>query len=214
MKFMYSLLFTLCFVTAGIAQDAFYVKYNLDIDASGENAKMMQGMFQGSTLELASDAERTWVETKKGTMMTMTLEMNLESKEMTMFMIMMGQNMAYRGDADEYDNEEAEKPKVELINETKVILGETCKKAIIKNPGGEVVNYWYTENFKRPEGMKQMPNEIPGLCLEFEGFTQGMKMTYTATEFTDKANMDDYKLTIPEGVEIQPIKDMKGVGGN
>ncbi|XOV69053.1 MAG: hypothetical protein ACFHU9_07660 [Fluviicola sp.] len=215
MKFIYSLVAVLAFTFAGFAQKGVYVKYETQIDATGEEGEMAAMMLNGSTMEIASNAERTYVKTNMGTMMTMEMGMDIESNEMTMFMTGMMGEMAFQGNADELSDgeEETEQPDVELVNETKKILGETCKKAIIKDDEGNVATYWYTENFKRPEGMDKMPNGIPGLCLEFEVGSEGMTMKYTAIEFEDKADMDDYQVVIPEGVEVQGLDAMKNMGG-
>jgi len=216
MKLIYSLLATICFAFAGISQTGIYVKYETQIDASGEEGEMMAMMMNGSTMEVASSTEKTWVQTQMGTMMSMQMEMDLESEEMTMYMSGMMGEMAFRGNpddlVDEEEAEETDEPEIELIDETKEILGEVCKKALITDEEGNSAVFWYTENFQRPEGMDQMPNNIPGLCLEFEVVGEGFKMIYSAIEFDDEAEMTDYQLEIPDGVEVQSLEDMKNMG--
>ena len=122
---------------------------------------------------------------------------------------------AFRGNPDtmkDEDSEEEDEYEVELVDGTKEILGVTCKKAIAKNKEGNLATYWYTEDFERPKGMEQMPNNIPGLCLEFEVKSNGLIITYTATEFNDKAQMKDYNVVIPENVEIQSYEDLMKMG--
>lgn len=218
MKFIFSLVAVLAFTFAGFSQKGVYVKYETEIDATGEEAEMMQMMMNGSTMEIASGSERTWVKTQMGTMITMEMEMDIESEEMTMLMSGLAGNMAFQGNTSELaDEEEAEEamPELTLVDETKVILDIECKKAVMTDDEGGTAIYWYTEDFKRPEGMDQMPNNVPGLCLEFEVAMEGMTMTYTAIEFDDKVKMAEYKLEIPEGVEVGSLEDMKmmGMGG-
>lgn len=215
MKFIYSLVAVLAFSFAGISQKGVYVKYETKIDATGEEADMMAMMMNGSTMELASNAERTYVKTQMGTMMTMEMQMLVKSEEMTIFMSGMMGNMAFQGNVNDLENgeeEEAEEPEIELVNETKEILGIKCKKAIVKDSEGNESIYWYTENFNRPEGMDKMPNGVPGLCLEFQQGTEGMMMTYTAIEFNDKANMENYQLVIPDGVDVMSLEDLQNMG--
>lgn len=219
MKPIFTFILSLCFVLNTFAQTGVYVKYDISIQANGEQAEMMKSMFEGSTMELAANADRTWVKSQVGTMMTTEMEMDVAKNEMTMYMGGAMGKMAFRGNADKLEDmqgEETESPNVELLDETKTILGVVCKKAVIKDEDGNSMSFWYTEEFERPEGMEQMPNEIPGLCLEFEMFTEGIKMVYTASAFKDDANMADYTLTIPEGVEVQSFDAMKamGMGGN
>jgi len=40
----------------------------------------------------------------------------------------------------------------------------------------------------------------------------GMTITYTADEVDDKANMADFKVIIPEEIEIQPLSAMSSMG--
>jgi len=216
MKLIYSLVAVLAFTFAGFAQNPMYIKYETDIDASGEEGEMMAMMMDGTTMELAISSERTWVRTNMGTMMTMTMEMNSEANEMTMLMSGMMGNMAFQGspdDLDEEGDEEEADVEIELVNETKKILGHKCKKAIITDAEGNEAIYWYTDQFKRPDNVSQMPNQVPGLCLEMELSPQeGISMKYTAIELTEDANMDKYTLVIPEGVEVQSFEDMQNMG--
>lgn len=216
MKLIYSLVATICFVFAGFSQDGLYVKYETQIDATGEEAEMMAMMMNGSTMELAASEKKTWVRTQMGTMMTMTMEYDMEGENMTMLMSGMMGTMAFQGNPDDLEEEGTEteeEPKIELTKETKEILSYKCKKAIIKDDEGNEAIYWYTEDFSRPEGMDQMPNQIPGLCLEMEmSSMEGVVMTYTAIEFIEDADMSDYELVIPEGTEVQSLEDMKNMG--
>ena len=215
MKFIYFLILSICLTLTTFAQTGFYVKYNINIEASGEEAQMMKSMMDGSTMELAASGERTWVKSQIGSMMTTEMEMDVDANEMTMYMGGMMGKMAFRGNPDTLEDAKDEDDStltVDLLEETKEILGITCKKAVVNDKEGNTVTYWYTENFKRPEGMEQMPNDIPGLCLEFDVVTKGIKMVYTASAFDDNVNMADYKLVIPEGVEIQSFDAMKTMG--
>lgn len=218
MKFIYSLVAVLAFTFAGFSQKGVYVKYETEIDAAGEEGEMMAMMMNGSTMEVASSAEKTYTKTNMGTMMTMEMEMDIDGNEMTIFMTGMMGNMAFQGnpyDLAAEEEEETEEPELELVDETKEILGVKCKKAVLTDSEGNQSIYWYTEDFNRPKGMDQMPNGIPGLCLEFEVVNEAMTMRYTAIEFDDKVKMVNYAVEIPEGVEVGSLEDMKmmGMGG-
>lgn len=222
MKPIYSLLVVLLFSLAGLSQNGLYVKYITEIDASnaGEEGDMMAMMMEGSTIEMAVSAEKTWVKTEMGTMMTMEMELIIPADEMTMLMTGMMGTMAFKGNPDDLEgdeNEEEADVDLELTNETKKILGYKCKKAIITNEEGNESFYWYTEKFDRPEGMDQMPNGIPGLCLQMEMLLEGgLTMIYTASEVSENAKMSDYKVEIPEGTEVKSLEEMStmGMGGN
>lgn len=216
MKFIYSLVTILAFTFTGFTQSGFYVKYETEIDANSDEGEMMASMMEGSTMELAANAKRTWVKTNTGTMMTMIMEMDTEKEEMTMLMTGMMGTMAFRGNPDDLNDGEEEVEAdvdIELVSETKKILGHKCKKAIIADDEGNEAIYWYTEKFKRPEGMTQMPNQIPGLCLQMELSPQeGVYMKYTAIEFNDNSDMEKFVIEIPEGTEIKSLEDMKNMG--
>lgn len=216
MKLIYSLLTILTLTFTGFTQSGLYVKYETEIDATGEEGEMMASMMEGSTMELASNTKKTWVKTNTGSMMTMIMEMDTEKNEMTMLMTGMMGTMAFRGNPDDLNDEEEEVEAdvdIELVSETKKILGHKCKKAIITDDEGNEAIYWYTEKFERPEGMEQMPNQVPGLCLEMELSPQeGISMKYTAIEFDDNADMKKFVIEIPEGTEVKSLEDMKNMG--
>jgi hypothetical protein len=73
--------------------------------------------------------------------------------------------------------------------------------------------YWWTKKFDRPEVAENMPEEIPGLCLQMEiPIQEGLMLTYTAVELNDKIDMDDYALVLPEGIEVQSLEAMSAMG--
>ncbi len=217
MKFIYSVITLLTFSLSGYSQNGIYVKYETELSGEGENAEMMAMMMNGSTMEIASSEERTWVETKMGTMMTLTLEMDTKSKDITMLMTGLAGNMAFQGNEDELNQEETEPDaSVKFYDETKIILGYKCKKATAIDANGNIATHWYTEKIKRPEGVNQMSEQIPGISLQFEMEVQdGLTIIYTAVEADKKVNMDDYSLQIPAGVEVKSLAEMAqmGMGG-
>jgi hypothetical protein len=77
MKKLYTLILVLSFTLSVFAQTGFYVKYDVNVEASGEQAEMMSQMMSGSTMELAANKERTWVKSKIGSMMTTEISFNI-----------------------------------------------------------------------------------------------------------------------------------------
>ena len=69
---------------------------------------MMAMMMNGSTMEIAANAERTWAKTQMETMMTMEMQMDIKRNEITLFMTGIMGNMAFRGNPDELVDEEEE----------------------------------------------------------------------------------------------------------
>lgn len=216
MKFIYSLITMLAFTVSGFAQNGLYVKYEAETTTTGEEAEMMAMMISGSSMELATDGTKSLVKTKMGAMMTISLASDTEAEQLTVLMTGMMGDMAFQGNPDAIDKEEEESKAditVELTKEKKKILGYKCKKAIVTDNDGNEMVYWYTKKFERPEVAENMPEEIPGLCLQMEiPIQEGLIMTYTAIELDDKINMDDYVLEIPEGVEVQSLEAMSAMG--
>jgi len=222
MKYFFSLLFILAGVTTGIAQNGFYIKYEAAITSTSEdededeNEEIIAVMKQGRTMELAISPEKNWVKTQVGNIMTVTMELNIAEKK-TMTILMEGTigTMAFRGDPEELKDTSETLPKMELfLNESKTILGYECKKASLTDAEGNTTVFWYTEKIASPEGISQMPDQIPGLSLQFENASpKGVTVTYTAVQIEEQANMSAYQLIIPEGTEISDLKQMAQWGG-
>jgi hypothetical protein len=106
---------------------------------------------------------------------------------------MMGQKYAVKSTNEEIEKENAKEPvpTVVLTNETKVIAGYTCKKALVTtNDDGVKASYevYYTDelgskvvNFDNP-----LYKDIDGVLLEFSIKTQQFTMVFTATAVEKK----------------------------
>ncbi|WP_152558090.1 hypothetical protein [Altibacter lentus] len=214
MKNTFLLALMLCIGLTALAQNSkFAVTYTLTVDATGEEGEMMAMMMQGATMTLASDGTSTYMKNSMGSMGDQEVLINMDTKEMTMLMTGMMGDMAFQGKSDDLGEETPNTGKVTLVNETKKILGIKCKKAILQDAEGETSVFWYTEKIKLPKNSKNMPNELPGLALEMIISTAGVDMTYTATDLKENISMKDYTITIPEGVEVQPLDALMDMGG-
>jgi len=94
--------------------------------------------------------------------------------------------------------------RVELVNETKVILGYTCSKAILRADSTEFT-YWYTPEIKiNLKGQSLVNTNIPGFPMEFETVMDGIFMNYKVSNLTFK--IADKKATfstiIPAGFTV------------
>lgn len=212
MKATFSLLFILCFSLIATAQTGLYIKYETIIESSNDEDEMLNSYMKGSYMAIVYNEKYSMTEIKTGTMMTMTMEVDAEKEEMLVLMSGMMGEKAYQGSTKELeenkDTEEAmEKLNVTLSEGTKTILGYECKKAIATIEAVKVI-YWYTEAFKRPKNSPQIPEGIPGLCLEIETSQEQMLIKYTAIEILEDIDIADYKLKIPEGMEVEPLENM------
>lgn len=215
---MKSLIVTLAFLSSAIvslAQTGTYIKYSLDIKSKDDQMAMMESMMMGSTMEIATSAKRTYAKNNMGVFNTTEIEVDNDTKIMTMYMTGMMGNMAFSGNVDSVSNDDSDTVTVnfELVDETKDILGYRCKKATSVDAEGNKSVYWYTEDIARPDGVSQMPNQIPGLCLEMNISNEMMDMTYTASEVKENTSIDKYKVVVPESVDIQSFDDLQNMGG-
>lgn len=91
---------------------------------------------------------------------------------------------------------------VKLMNETKTILGYTCKKAIVLVNGVETI-YWYTTEIKLDHSIaqKMINRNIPGFPLAFSSISDGILMEFQASNFEkeikDKTTV--FSMDVPQG---------------
>lgn len=212
MKIFLSLLTFAALSMSTFAQNATYIHYELKMDASGEEAEMMAMMMEGSTMEIASDGVSSYVKTVFGNMYTMEIETHEDGKEATALITGMMGDMAYSGTPEKNDDVDTNNGQdFDFVKGKKKILGYKCNKAITVDEDGNESVFWYTKKIANP-GIDQMPNAIPGLCLEMNIRAEGVNMVYTATQVLDSANMSDYKVVIPEGIEVQPWGELGNMG--
>ena len=145
---------------------------------------------------------------------------NGEDNSVITLIDMMGQKIAIKMSSEEVqqDLEKEKNVSVEIKNETKEILGYTCKKAVITmtddaggediiivyftNELGDNVNYWDTPEFRN----------IDGIMLEFEMPTPQFTMTFTATSI-DKKNVPKSDFEIPDDYEIKTKEEVESIFG-
>jgi GLPGLI family protein len=102
-------------------------------------------------------------------------------------------------------NKKYEDSKVSFMNETKIILGYECKKAVLKLKDGNSFELYYTSNLKPSASENPFAyGDIPGFILEYETSLEsnGKKIKYLATDI-NFSPVPTYKFEIPkEGYKI------------
>lgn len=101
--------------------------------------------------------------------------------------------------------------RIELLNETKDILGYSCKKAIVRTDSTETV-YWYTDQIKfNFSGLNIISSSFPGFPMQFSTFSNGMLMTFEAVkvenDIRDEKNI--FSLDVPEGYILTDEESLK-----
>lgn len=133
----------------------------------------------------------------------------------TTLMDMLGQKYAIETNTKEEaaKNKKTDNSKVTVTDETKMIAGYKCKKAIIETEDGKM-NVWFTNDFRMVNSQtKDGPfAKIDGTPLDFEINQQGMIMHMFAKEIT-KTPVSDAKFEIPADYKKTTQEELKKAFG-
>jgi GLPGLI family protein len=223
---MKNIFFTLAFsfiaVLTGFAQmTEGHITYSIEASTDDPEMQMAIAMLQGSTMDLYFKEKATRSEMKMGTMMTITTITNEADGNVLMLMGGMMGNNAVRSTMEELEvqKEEAEQPKYEvtLSDETKEIVGYTCKKATLVSEDGAESIFWYTDDIEvSKKGQNYLSEEVPGFPMQFEINNGGLVMTMTVTELDKKLDKKKgsslFSMDIPEGYTEMSMEDLQMMG--
>lgn len=170
---------------------------------------------EGSILELTFMEGKIRSDLYAGQMMT-TTTLNSKDQDTSLVLLdgMMGK-IAMKVTENDIDEEERlayENRAVELFDETKEIMGYTCKKAIVTTGDASESVVWYTEEILPTYRYGQFfYKEIPGTPLEMVGKWGKMDIKYVAFEFKAKLKKTDeiFSAKVPEGFTLKTQEDMK-----
>lgn len=214
-----SLLSVFVFSMSMLFAQEYTIKYSMDMKSDDPQIQAQLGMMRGSTLTMYVKDGMSRSETNMGGFMTTTNIMDPKKKKGIMLMDGMMGKTASPFDLDDVKEESDDSGvEVELLNETKTILGYKCKKAVVTTGDDVELVYWYTDQIKMDkEAMgKYVRGGIPGLPLEFEMDQGNMTMKFTASEFSQKVKVtkDMFSTKVPKGFTEKSIDDvMKSAGG-
>jgi hypothetical protein len=145
-----------------------------------------------------------------------------------MLMEQMGNKMAIKQTKEEIEKEEAKikdkpaDPKIEYVNETKMIAGYECKKAIITSVGKdkkeEKIEMWYSDKFENPnkegKGRGQgIMKGLKGVPFEYAGGQGGMKFKMVAKEVSIEPVADSKFVLSAEGYKMMTADELKAMQG-
>lgn len=197
------------------------VKYNIEFSSSDPAMQAQFAMLKGSTLTMIFSPEFNRTEGNMGMFMQSTSIVDIKTKESLMLLSGMIGKKAVKLTAEDVAAAEGEKEddnvEIEKTNDTKKIAGYKCIKYILTTEDGAVMNYWVTDELKGSKaGVQYLNEKVDGFPLEFEFSTQGMVMTFTATEVVKSLKGENKKtlfsMDIPEGFEIISPDDLKNMG--
>lgn len=222
MKFIFSSILVFLHVAVAFAQP-FEGKIVFSIEFPGMDDPQTKAM-------LPTEAVSYFKNNKSRMEMTMMMGMtnttisDAEAGTAVVLMDMMGQKYAVSTDkaASEKENKEMEsKAKVTVTNETKMIAGYKCKKAIVEFPSEKnpketsKMTVWFTKDIELSKGYVKGPmSKIDGSVLEFSMNEGPMSMVLSAKEVV-KTKVSDDKFIVPAGykkVTQDELKQMMGGG--
>ena len=213
--FFTALIFT---VSISFAQEL-TVKYEISMESSEPEVQAQIGMMQGSTYTMYLKGNQSRIESNMGGgLMVNTTIIDVDKKKGVMLMDGMMGKLAATYNLDSLNNlTEESKVDIELVDETKEILGYKCKKAIVYGENDLEIVYWYTEEFKPSDEVlgSMIKKGVPGLPLEFSIEQPQITMIYTAIDLQKKVKNpnEKFNLSIPEGYSEKSFDDIKSMLG-
>lgn len=132
---------------------------------------------------------------------------------------MMGQKYAIKQSTADIEKAMGDNPKptVELLSETKVVAGYTCKKALVTvNEDGVKSTFeaYYTSELGTKMANFDSPvyKDIDGVLLEFVFSSKGINMKFTATSI-EKKNLPAKDFEIPSDYTLTTQEELKSKFG-
>jgi GLPGLI family protein len=164
-------------------------------------------------MDLSFVPDKSKGEVSMGAIGTVTVIADTKTKQALTLMNMMGKKTAIEStmDAQPPKGEELPDYDVEVTNETKMILGYKCTKAIMTAEDGTVMTGWFTKEIAAPtEGQKYYNAQMPGFPLSFNVTMDGMNVQIMATAFDKKAPAKSvFDMKVPEGYEVQTMEEFQ-----
>ena len=197
------------------------IHYEMTYSSDDPEMAAAAGMMAGSSMTMFMKDKFSRADLRMGSMMEMKTIINTETKDALMLMdiSMMGMKNATKFNLDEMEEEEEEEMDVDiqLLDETRTILGYTCKKALVEDEEGNEMIFWYCEDISfNTEGNRYMRDDIPGQPLEFEIIADGMTISFKATSIDKSISSKDAKsifnMDIPEGYEEKSMEELNAIG--
>ncbi len=137
-------------------------------------------------------------------------------------MEVMGQQFAFRMTREQADKMQKSLPdslksdesNINLVSETKSIIGKTCNKAEIER-GDDIIEIYYLKDFiltdfMRDDNMK----EIVGLPMEYTmPMGEDVSIHMIATSIKKKKKVKSEEFAIPEGIKVMSFEEMQAMMG-
>jgi hypothetical protein len=186
------------------------LKYAISIETSDPEMQMLKAVLLNSTMEIYFSPSHTALTLRLGTISMSKTVTDLKAKKSLIIVeSQMGNFFANSSLEENVEVDPYADMIVNLVNETKIIAGLECKKALIIDAEGNESTVWYAPklNFPILNRFDIGKNaKIPGAMVEFEMAQQGFVMKFSLMSYSDKVdNPDAFNMKAPEGyTEMAP----------
>ncbi len=184
-----------------------YIQYDIHFQSidSLNSTKQKIALLRDSKMELYFAEKKYRIDFKMGKMYTSSIRVNKSTNAAISLMNNMKGKHATLSYADEIKYNIPDKnSECMLINEKKVILGFKCKKAIIIS-NDQKSTYWYTKEINLNGAESTFTNPlIPGFPMKFSQLENGLKMTFTASNFKESIEdkLETFSTLPPSGYQV------------
>ncbi|MDP4280979.1 MAG: DUF4412 domain-containing protein [Bacteroidota bacterium] len=169
------------------------------------------------TVSIKGEKSRTEINSSMGAQIQI---MDYSNKSVISLVNVMGQKYAIRQTPDEVKKAMEKEPKgtVKVTDETKVIAGYNCKKAIVSvNDDGEKTDYevYFTTEMGavNPNFDQGIYRDVNGVMMEFLQKSPQISMKFTATS-VEKKSISSKEFEIPSDYTITTMDEMKSKFGS
>lgn len=195
------------------------VKYAIEMTSDDPNVQAQLAMLNGSKMDMIFTDKFSRVDFSMGMFMQMVTITNIEENNGLLLMSGMIGKKAVKMTSEDVEKSAEEVPEfeIEATKETKKILGYKCTKYVITTEEGTDVSYWTTTEISASKANNRYMNKsIEGFPLLFETETNGMKMTFTATDFQEDLEglntKELFDMSIPADYEEMTMEELEGMG--
>jgi hypothetical protein len=206
-----SLITFVFFCLALFAQAQFEGKIVTKIDvisASGDGKDVARMLGDKMTTYIKGSKSRVEQKTPIGSNIILS---DTLKKESVLLLELMGKKIALvtNGEVDELEKNKPElNNQITLTNETKMILGHSCKKAVLQLSDQKgSAEIWFSPEL--PNFNNDYP-ELVGMPLEYTVVTESLVMKFLVTEITP-STVDSALFEIPAGYDIRSQEELKGL---
>lgn len=183
-----------------------------EISYPGSQGDDLMAGLMPSEMKLHFKQDRTYGELSAGMgMFTTALLSHPDKKLLTQTVKIMNKKFMHTSDVNQVEKLIGKQPKmkIDFVNETKVIAGYTCRKAIITIPETkEKSEVFYTRDIRVKNPNWFMPfREIDGVLMEYSVTQYNVEMKFTAKSVTSDA-VDDKIFEVPNDYKKISQKEM------